>query len=73
MFYTSALHVLYLVHALYIEAVVIPEEQLCLLCDNPIAVKFEPCGHAVLCEICSERAKKCPKCKVCTGVYLRAV
>ena len=40
----------------------------CFLCESPVEVKFEPCGHAVLCAICSERAKKCVKCKVCTHI-----
>ena len=29
-------------------------------------VKFEPCGHAVMCAECAQRAKKCPICKVST-------
>ena len=36
----------------------------CFLCDAPVDVKFEPCGHAILCHECAERAKKCLKCKV---------
>ena len=36
----------------------------CFLCDLPVEVKFEPCGHAILCGTCSLRAKKCIKCKV---------
>ena len=36
----------------------------CFLCDAPVDVKFEPCGHAILCSECAERAKKCLKCKV---------
>jgi hypothetical protein len=36
----------------------------CFLCDAPVDVKFEPCGHAILCSECAERARKCLKCKV---------
>lgn len=36
----------------------------CFLCDASVEVRFEPCGHAILCSACAERAKKCPKCKV---------
>lgn len=43
-----------------------PVPGLCLLCDTLITVKFHPCGHAVLCEHCSRRAKKCLECKVYT-------
>ena len=27
-------------------------------------IKFEPCGHAMMCSTCAQRAKKCPQCKV---------
>ena len=37
----------------------------CFLCELPVDVKFEPCGHALMCNQCAERAKKCPTCKVC--------
>ena len=40
----------------------------CFLCEMPVDVKFEPCGHALMCNQCAERAKKCPTCKV-IGVY----
>ena len=36
----------------------------CLLCYKEADVKLKPCGHVVICRICSERAKKCPECKV---------
>lgn len=36
---------------------------LCFLCDTPITVKFEPCGHSTVCEHCAKRARKCPECK----------
>ncbi|XP_064385292.1 E3 ubiquitin-protein ligase MIB1-like isoform X2 [Halichondria panicea] len=35
----------------------------CFLCEAPVDVKFEPCGHAVMCAECAQRAKKCPTCK----------
>lgn len=35
----------------------------CFLCEMPVDVKFEPCGHALMCNQCAERAKKCPTCK----------
>ena len=39
--------------------------RLCELCDEePISVKFLPCGHAVLCKLCAIRAVKCLECKV---------
>ena len=33
-------------------------------CESPVDVKFEPCGHAMMCSTCAQRAKKCPQCKV---------
>ena len=36
----------------------------CFLCESPVEVRFEPCGHAILCSACAERAKKCIKCRV---------
>ena len=36
----------------------------CFLCEAPVDVKFEPCGHALMCNQCAQRAKKCPTCKV---------
>jgi ankyrin repeat protein len=36
---------------------------LCFLCDTPITVRFEPCGHSPLCQNCARRARKCPDCK----------
>ena len=39
--------------------------KLCELCDEePINVKFLPCGHAVICSLCASRAVKCLECKV---------
>eukprot|EP00731_Ephydatia_muelleri_P014626 Em0008g346a len=35
----------------------------CLLCDNPVDVRFEPCGHAIMCASHASTAKKCPECK----------
>ena len=40
----------------------------CFLCESPVDIKFEPCGHAMMCSTCAQRAKKCPQCKV--GEYL---
>jgi E3 ubiquitin-protein ligase mind-bomb len=37
--------------------------ELCFLCDSPITIKFEPCGHSTVCENCAKRARKCPECK----------
>lgn len=36
----------------------------CFLCDNPANVKFEPCGHCLMCSQCAEKAKRCPTCRV---------
>ena len=36
----------------------------CFLCEAPVDVRFEPCGHARMCHDCGARAKKCPTCKV---------
>ena len=42
-----------------------PAVKLCELCDEePIGVKFLPCGHTVLCRLCAIRAVKCLECKV---------
>lgn len=45
-------------------SIIIAEGIQCLLCDELVDVRFEPCGHAVVCTKCAERAKKCPSCKV---------
>ncbi|XP_064385298.1 uncharacterized protein LOC135334154 [Halichondria panicea] len=37
--------------------------ELCFLCEDPIDIKFEPCGHAVMCSACAQRTRKCPICK----------
>jgi hypothetical protein len=47
------------------------ENELCLSCaSRPRAVRFMPCGHAVMCELCTiaemQRTGKCPNCR--TGV-----
>ncbi len=34
------------------------------MCDDPVDVKFEPCGHAMMCSAHAQRAKRCPTCKV---------
>ena len=36
----------------------------CILCDEPATVRLLPCGHEIICLICSKRAKKCLQCKV---------
>ena len=36
----------------------------CFLCESPVDIKLEPCGHVILCSTCAQRAKKCPQCKV---------
>ena len=38
--------------------------ELCFLCESPVDVKLEPCGHAIMCSTCGQRARKCPQCKV---------
>lgn len=43
---------------------------LCFLCEAPVDVKFEPCGHALMCHDCAKRAKKCPTCKVRMVAYI---
>ena len=36
----------------------------CFVCKEKTVVTFKPCGHSVLCDVCAERVKKCPTCKV---------
>ena len=44
---------------------------LCELCEEePIGVKFLPCSHSILCELCATRATKCLKCKVLIGLKI---
>ena len=47
-----------------VAATVSSNQEPCFLCESPVDVKFEPCGHAMMCSTCAERAKKCPQCKV---------
>lgn len=36
----------------------------CVICsDSPREVVFNPCGHAVCCEQCGSRVKKCLLCR----------
>ena len=42
------------------------DKKVCFLCESSVDVKFEPCGHALMCHSCADRAKKCPLCKVCS-------
>ena len=39
-------------------------QPVCVLCDEPATVRLLPCGHEIICMMCSRRAKKCLKCKV---------
>ncbi|CAI8025486.1 E3 ubiquitin-protein ligase mib1 [Geodia barretti] len=39
------------------------DKKVCFLCEASVDVKFEPCGHALMCRNCADRAKKCPLCK----------
>ena len=35
------------------------------MCESPVDVRFEPCGHAVMCSSCAPSPpKRCPRCKV---------
>ena len=38
--------------------------RVCILCDEPATVRLLPCGHEIICLMCSKRAKKCLQCKV---------
>lgn len=39
--------------------------KLCELCEEePVNVKFLPCGHTALCRLCAVRAVRCLVCKV---------
>ena len=48
----------------------VEERSMCILCDErPHTVRFQPCGHAVVCRECEQRARdffkdKCPTCGV---------
>ena len=44
------------------------DEEACLLCDRPIDVRIEPCGHTVLCRSHANTAKRCPQCRVCVDL-----
>ena len=43
----------------------------CILCDEPATVRLLPCGHEIICLMCSKRAKKCLQCKVNNNNYCR--
>eukprot|EP00117_Sycon_ciliatum_P023024 scpid31426/ scgid5319/ E3 ubiquitin-protein ligase mind-bomb; Mind bomb homolog len=32
----------------------------CSVCDNKANIRFQPCGHEMLCEACSQRSARCP-------------
>ena len=40
------------------------DQPICILCDEPATVRLLPCGHQIICLMCSKRAKKCLECKV---------
>ena len=42
----------------------------CFVCGANTLVTFKPCGHSVLCEVCGQRIKRCPTCKVYTLVVV---
>ena len=44
------------------------DDEACLLCDEPIDVRIEPCGHTVLCRSHANTAKRCPQCRVCVDL-----
>ena len=44
------------------------DDEACLLCDRPIDVRIEPCGHSVLCRSHANTAKRCPQCRVCVDL-----
>lgn len=39
-------------------------EEECLLCGELVDIRLMPCEHVIICRECSQRAKKCPQCKV---------
>ena len=55
-----------MISSLFAAATVSSNAEPCFLCESPVDVKFEPCGHAMMCSTCAQRAKKCPHCKVGT-------
>lgn len=40
------------------------DQPICILCDELATVRLLPCGHQIICLMCSKRAKKCLQCKV---------
>lgn len=41
------------------------EENVCVLCDNPVNMEFHPCGCKVMCSECAmDHVKRCPMCRV---------
>ena len=44
------------------------DDDTCLLCDRPVDVRIEPCGHTVLCRSHANTAKRCPRCRVCVDL-----
>ena len=44
------------------------DDDTCLLCDRPVDVRIEPCGHTVLCRSHANTAKRCPQCRVCVDL-----
>lgn len=40
------------------------QDPVCTICsDSPVQTVFNPCGHAVCCEPCGSRVKKCLVCR----------
>lgn len=65
-------HIYFLLFIVWLWFVLTDSHLVCFLCESPVDVKFEPCGHALMCHNCANRAKKCPTCKVmCLFVSLR--
>ena len=77
-FALTSLHIVYMDSSMFTHCSTVgstlnsPDLELaCFLCESPVDVKLEPCGHAMMCSTCAQRAKKCPKpgCKVQSCIY----
>jgi DNA replication initiation complex subunit (GINS family) len=44
------------------------DDEACLLCDRPVDVRIESCGHSALCRSHANTAKRCPQCRVCVDL-----
>ncbi|KAK3097053.1 hypothetical protein FSP39_005927 [Pinctada imbricata] len=50
--------------SIYEETTAMKEQLTCKVCmDNSVSVVFLPCGHIVVCSVCSVRLSKCPICR----------